>query len=149
MLDIGWSEFLIIGLVALVVIGPRELPGALRTAGRYVARARSLARDFRDGLDDIARENDLSDLKDIGRSMSGDDEWFDVNDKNKIKGHQSAIPSDRDEAAVVGDGTDDNPSGDDEELWDEADTANAEDEDAKDAEVDVPLPASPNKDQGS
>ncbi|MGZ0188146.1 MAG: Sec-independent protein translocase protein TatB [Alphaproteobacteria bacterium] len=144
MLDIGWSEFLIIGLVALVVIGPRELPGALRTAGRYVARARSLARDFRDGLDDIARENDLDD---IGRSMTGDKEWFDVEDQNSIKGDQSAIPSDGkvDDADV----TDKTPGVDDEELWDEADVAAADDEDAKDAEVDVPLPASTNKDHRS
>lgn len=75
MLDIGWSEFLVVGVVALVVIGPRELPVALRTAGRYVARARALANEFRDGLDDIARETEL---KDIEKKIGGDisDDWI-------------------------------------------------------------------------
>lgn len=72
MLDIGWSEFLVIGVVALIVIGPRELPGALRTAGRYAARARALAKEFRDGLDDIARE---SELKDIEKQIVGEEDW--------------------------------------------------------------------------
>ncbi len=75
MLDIGWSEFLVIGVVALVVIGPKELPAALRTAGRFAARARALAQDFRDGLDDIARE---SEIKDIHNKIGGDiDNLFD------------------------------------------------------------------------
>ncbi len=78
MLDIGWSEFLVIGVVALVVIGPRELPGALRTAGRFAARARALAQEFRDGLDDIARE---SDFKDIGKSIGGGDDWGESKDE--------------------------------------------------------------------
>lgn len=83
MLDIGWSEFLVIGVVALVVIGPRELPGALRTAGRFVARARALAQEFRDGLDDIARETEI---KDIGNSIMNDDDLFDADDKAKQDG---------------------------------------------------------------
>lgn len=77
MLDIGWSEFLVIGVIALLVIGPKELPGALRTAGQYMARARSLAREFRDGLDDIARE---AELKDIEKKIVGDD-WLEAEDK--------------------------------------------------------------------
>lgn len=83
MLDIGWSEFLVIGVVALVVIGPRELPVAMRTAGRYVARARAMARDFRDGLDDIA---DQAELKDIENKISGGlnpDDWLDEDEARK------------------------------------------------------------------
>lgn len=81
MLDIGWSEFLVIGVVALIVIGPRDLPIALRTAGRYVNRARAMAREFRDGLDDIARD---ADVKDIKNTISGNiglddaDDWFEA-----------------------------------------------------------------------
>lgn len=85
MLDIGWSEFLVIGVVALVVIGPRELPVALRTAGRYIGRARALARDFRDGLDDIARETEVSEFKNQisgGMGEIGKD-WLDVDDARK------------------------------------------------------------------
>lgn len=83
MLDIGWSEFLVIGVVALVVIGPRELPVAMRTAGRYVARARAMARDFRDGLDDIA---DQAELKDIENKISGGldpSDWLDEDEARK------------------------------------------------------------------
>ena len=69
MLDIGWSEFLVIGVVALVVIGPKELPGALRAAGRFAAKARGLAQEFRDGLDEIANETEL---KEIEKSIAGD-----------------------------------------------------------------------------
>lgn len=78
MLDIGWSEFLVIGVVALVVIGPRELPGALRTAGRYAARARALAQDFRDGLDDIARETELKDLN--KKILDDTDDWMNADE---------------------------------------------------------------------
>ena len=69
MLDIGWSEFFVIGVIALVVIGPRELPAALRSLGKVISRARSLAQDFRDGLDDIARETEV---KNITNNMIGD-----------------------------------------------------------------------------
>lgn len=84
MLDIGWSEFLVIGVVALIVIGPRDLPVAMRTAGRYVNRARSMAREFREGLDDIAKE---ADVKDIQNTISGkfgveeeQDDWLAAED---------------------------------------------------------------------
>ena len=83
MLDIGWSEFLVIGVVALIVIGPRDLPIALRTAGQYVNRARAMAREFRDGLDDIARD---ADVKDIKNRISGNiglddaDDWLEAED---------------------------------------------------------------------
>jgi len=53
MFDLGWSEFLLVGLVALVVIGPRELPAALRTLGQIVARVRFLVDEFRAGINDF------------------------------------------------------------------------------------------------
>jgi len=109
MLDIGWSEFLVIGVVALIVIGPRELPGALRTAGRYAARARALAREFRDGLDDIARE---SELKDIEKQIVGEedwrkDDWLEAKERPKVpvaaKADELDAESIADEAAAAQD----------------------------------------------
>ena len=63
MFGIDWTEFLIIGAVALVVIGPKDLPKVLRTVGQWVGRARALARDFQNGLDDMVRETELDDIR--------------------------------------------------------------------------------------
>lgn len=96
MLDIGWSEFLVIGVVALIVIGPRDLPIALRTAGRYVNRARAMAREFRDGLDDIAREADVKDIKNTisGNIGMGDtDDWFEAEESAQSAKTPEPVPS--------------------------------------------------------
>lgn len=63
MFDIGWDELLVIAIVALVVIGPKDLPHAFRLAGRWMAKARALANDFRSHVDDLMRESELNDLK--------------------------------------------------------------------------------------
>jgi sec-independent protein translocase protein TatB len=63
MFDIGWSEMAIILLVALVVIGPRDLPRVARTMGRWVAKGRAMAREFQTALEDMAREAELDKVK--------------------------------------------------------------------------------------
>lgn len=63
MFDIGWSELMVIGVVALVVIGPKDLPGAIYALGKWVRKARLLARDFQGHLDDMMREAELNDLR--------------------------------------------------------------------------------------
>lgn len=63
MFDLGWSELAVIAVVALVVIGPKDLPRVLRTVGLWVAKARSVARDFQNSVDEMAREADLQDVK--------------------------------------------------------------------------------------
>jgi sec-independent protein translocase protein TatB len=69
MFDIGWSELLLIGVVALIVVGPRDLPGMFRTLGRLTAKARSMGREFSRAMEDAARESGLNeaatDLKDL------------------------------------------------------------------------------------
>lgn len=70
MFDIGWDELLVIALVALVVIGPKELPAVLRTVGQWVARARSLAGEFRSHVDDMIREAGVDDVKNEFTSMT-------------------------------------------------------------------------------
>jgi sec-independent protein translocase protein TatB len=63
MFDIGWSEMAVIALIALVVIGPKELPNAMRIVAKWARRARSLAREFQSGVDDMIREADLDDAR--------------------------------------------------------------------------------------
>lgn len=71
MLDVGWSEMLVVGLVALLVIGPKELPNALRTFSRWMKQARKLASEFQGGINDIIREADLEDAKKAVQSVRG------------------------------------------------------------------------------
>lgn len=63
MLDIGWSELLVIGVVALVVVGPKELPTLLRTVGQWVGKARRMASEFQGQLNEAIREADLEDVR--------------------------------------------------------------------------------------
>ena len=61
--DIGWPELLLIGVVALVVIGPKDLPRALRTAGYWVRKARTLSREFQSSVEQMIREAELDDMR--------------------------------------------------------------------------------------
>lgn len=63
MFDIGWSEMAVVAVVALVVIGPKDLPKLLRTVGQWTGKARALAREFQSHLDDLARQSELDELK--------------------------------------------------------------------------------------
>ena len=57
MFDIAWSELLVILVVALVVVGPKDLPRLMRTAGQWAGRARTMADQFRRSFDDMARQS--------------------------------------------------------------------------------------------
>ena len=63
MFDIGWTEMMVIAMLALIIIGPKDLPGALRTVGQWVRKARSLAREFQSGVDEMVREAELDDAR--------------------------------------------------------------------------------------
>jgi sec-independent protein translocase protein TatB len=62
MFDIGWTELLIIGVVALIVIGPRDLPEMFRTLGRVTAKLRSMAREFQRAMESAADEAGVKDV---------------------------------------------------------------------------------------
>lgn len=70
MFDIAWSELGVIAVVALVVIGPKDLPKVLRTVGQWTSKARSMAREFQSGLDDMVREADLDELRKAAKQVS-------------------------------------------------------------------------------
>ena len=63
MFDIGWSELLLIGIVALIAIGPKELPGALRTLGQWMGKLRRMASEFQGQFQEAMREAEMADLK--------------------------------------------------------------------------------------
>ena len=63
MFDIGWGELLVIGVVALVAIGPKELPGVLRTVGQWTGKLRRMAAEFQNQFHEAMREAELADLK--------------------------------------------------------------------------------------
>lgn len=63
MFDIGWSEMGLILMVALIVIGPKDLPRVARQMGKWTTKARAMAREFQRSIDDMAREAELQDIK--------------------------------------------------------------------------------------
>ncbi|TMJ20023.1 MAG: twin-arginine translocase subunit TatB [Alphaproteobacteria bacterium] len=63
MFGVDSSELLIIAVVALVVIGPKDLPRVMRTIGQFVGRARGMAKHFRSGLDTMMRESELEEME--------------------------------------------------------------------------------------
>lgn len=63
MFDIAPSEFLLVAFVALVVIGPKDLPKAMRVVGYWVGKARGVARSFRQGFDNMVREAELEEME--------------------------------------------------------------------------------------
>ena len=62
MFDLGWSEMLLIGIVALIVVGPKELPGLFRSIGQAVGKARGMAREFTRAMEAAADESGIREI---------------------------------------------------------------------------------------
>ncbi|WP_299736244.1 Sec-independent protein translocase protein TatB [uncultured Roseobacter sp.] len=62
MFDIGWTEMLVIGIVALIVVGPKDLPVLFRTLGQFVGKAKGMAREFSRAMNDAADETGMKDV---------------------------------------------------------------------------------------
>jgi sec-independent protein translocase protein TatB len=104
MFDIGWGELVVIGIVALIAIGPKELPTVLRTLGQYMAKVRRMASEFQGQFQEAMREAELAELKkqaedlkssvsDLGNSVS------DLSKLNPLADTQKQIESAFDDAA--------------------------------------------------
>jgi sec-independent protein translocase protein TatB len=63
MFDIAWSHLAVIALVALIVIGPKDLPRVMRTVGMWIGKARAIAREFQSSLDQMMREAELDEMR--------------------------------------------------------------------------------------
>jgi sec-independent protein translocase protein TatB len=70
MFDIGWTELLVIGVVALIVVGPKDLPIMFHKLGQFTAKARGMAREFQRAMDDAAKEAGVSDVSRDLRKMT-------------------------------------------------------------------------------
>jgi sec-independent protein translocase protein TatB len=69
MFDIGWGELFLIGIVALIVVGPKDLPGLFRSLGQFTAKARGMAREFQRSLDQAANEAGMTEMQKSLRSI--------------------------------------------------------------------------------
>ena len=72
MFDIGGWEVFVILAIALIVVGPKDLPVLIRNVGRWVGKARGMAREFQSGINEVAREHDLDEVRkaaDVGSTM--------------------------------------------------------------------------------
>jgi len=67
MFGLGWSELLVVGIVALIVIGPKDLPGLFRTIGQFTGKARMMAREFSRAMEQAADE---SGMKDVSKTLN-------------------------------------------------------------------------------
>lgn len=77
MFDISWTEFLLIGVVALVFIGPKELPGVMRTLGQYTRKIRAMAAEFQGQFHEAMREAEMADLKKSVDDLASDIKNYD------------------------------------------------------------------------
>ena len=80
MFDFGWWELAIVGLMMILVLGPKELPQAMRSIARFMRKARRLASEFQGHMDDLIREAELDDVKDTVRSIKNQDMNAIIND---------------------------------------------------------------------
>ena len=103
MLDLGWTELLVIGILTILIFGPKELPVVFRTVTQWLGKARSVAREFQRTVDDIARETELDDIRKAAKNAASDmntmvdpsgsmDGLFDDPDKQKPKPQSGSQP---------------------------------------------------------
>ena len=117
MFDIGWGELLVIGVVALIAIGPKELPGVLRTTGQWMGKIRRMASDFQDQFKEALREAEMDDLKkkvDEMTDTAGNFTSFDPigtvrNEINKVVGDFPTLDGKPSEPAVQASPSEANP----------------------------------------
>ena len=91
MLDIGWQEFILVAFVLLIVVGPKDLPKVLRTITSFIKKIKSMASDFHRGVDDLANESEISNLRNQVSTLTDNklissemDEFKDLQNPDKL-----------------------------------------------------------------
>ncbi len=82
MFDFGWSELMVVAVVAVVVVGPRELPRLMRTIGQYVGKAKSMASELQSQFNDMAHQSELDEIR---KSVN------DLKDDNPLKEFEDSL----------------------------------------------------------
>ena len=72
MFDLGWQEFMLIALIALIVVGPKDLPRVIRAVSQGIRRVRGVAREFHSSLEEVAREAELDDIRRQARDLANE-----------------------------------------------------------------------------
>jgi len=94
MFDIGWSELFFIVLVAVVVVGPKDLPKMMRTIGRWTGRARAMADQFRRSFDDMARQSELEEMRAEMMKLHNEKSLSDIKrETDRMLGHLPSSPT--------------------------------------------------------
>lgn len=97
MLDLGWQEFVMVGLVLVLVVGPKDMPRVLRAVAKYIGKARGMAREFQSSMMEVANQDEFNDVKKaLQDAKSGNfdkiaDEFSDVKDAIEDVQKDSAI----------------------------------------------------------
>lgn len=92
-MDFGWSELLVIGIVALIVVGPKDLPGMFRQFGKFTAKIRRMARDFQRAMEDAADEAGVKETASSLKKMTSAKEMGLDAVKDAAKGWDPTKPS--------------------------------------------------------
>lgn len=99
MLDLGMAELFVIGALALIVVGPKELPGLLRTLGQFTAKMRGMAREFQRSMEDAAKEADLDGVVKAAKSGGNLNKLpFDNQVVDSLKEFEKSVKSEVNEA---------------------------------------------------
>ena len=97
MLGMGWQEIFLVAVIAVIVVGPKELPRVLRTVSYWIRKLRGMAREFQSGVEDVIRETELQDLRkeledttmsNLSQSLSDTDDL-----KDEVKGAMGVFES--------------------------------------------------------
>lgn len=81
MFDIGMTEILVIAVVAIIVVGPKDLPGLLRSGAKYIGQIRSMARDFKGQVNDAIKDTELGDIKNDLKGLNDLNPVSDIKDE--------------------------------------------------------------------
>ena len=73
MFDLGWQEFFLIAVIGLLVVGPKDLPGVIRTVVKWIRKVRGMARDFQHQVEEVAREAELDEIREEAKKLSRSD----------------------------------------------------------------------------